>query len=213
MPWGPNLMGELPLTCVGLDRACCCFPTWSLQAWRTEKFHSHMRSSELGVRVRSWCDPLGGGSRAGGAEPPWVVGTGHRKDALLDAGCSTAASRSCTTWRHRDHHCPCRIPYWMAERGNTIHRLACEPGRNVSFKTAWQGFLFSVGFPVIPRRVTLFLLLQLQRAEIVWVLGEWMQRCSLGTTSTCVSAAPSPSVGHPTLRGWFERSYVCGGIK
>lgn len=173
MPWGPNLMGELPLTCVGLDRAGCCFPTRSLQAWRTEKFFGHMRSSELGVcGVRGWCEPSGGGSRAGGAESPRVVGTGHRKDALLGAGCSTAASRSCTAWRHRDdHHCLCRIPYWRAERGNTIHRLACEPGRNVPFKTAWEGFLFRLGFPVIPRRGILFLLLQAQKWSECWGNG------------------------------------------
>lgn len=78
----------------------------------------------------------GGWQQGWGAEAPRVVGTGHRKDALLDAGCSAAASRSCSTWRHRDHHCLCRIPYWIAERGNTIHGLACEPGRNVLFKTA-----------------------------------------------------------------------------
>lgn len=197
MPWGPNLMGELPLTCVGLDRACCCFSTRSLQAWRTEKFHSHMRSSELGVRVRSWCDPLGGGSRAGGAEPPWVVGTGHRKDALLDAGCSTAASRSCTTWRHRDHHCRCRIPHWIAERGNTIHRLACEPGRNVAFKTAWQGFLFSVGFPAIPRRVTLFLLYRLGEQK-------WSECWGNGCRGAAWALqAPVCQQLHPTLRGWI----------
>jgi len=71
-----------------------------------------------------------------GLSPPRVVSTGLGKDALLGAGCGTAASRSCITQRHSDHHCLCRISYWIAEKGDTIYRLACEPGRNVPFKTA-----------------------------------------------------------------------------
>lgn len=76
-----------------------------------------------------------------------MVGTGFGKDAPLDAGCSTAASGSCATRRHRDHRCLCRISYWVAEGGDTIYRLACEPGRNVPFKTALWGFHFQWWLP------------------------------------------------------------------
>lgn len=80
-----------------------------------------------------------------GLSPPQVVGTGLGKDDLLDAGCSAAASRRCTTWRHRDHHSLCRISYWKAGRGVAIYGvaiywLACESGRNVPFKTALWAF-------------------------------------------------------------------------
>lgn len=50
-----------------------------------------------------------------------------------------------------------------------------------------------------------------QKGSECW--GKWMQRCSVGTVSSCVSAAPSLSVGCPVLRGWVVWNCVCGGIK
>lgn len=140
MPWGPNLVGELPLPCVGWDRACCFFPNMILAGLEGREIEVPYEEHRALWRGEELLWPRGGWQQSWGADPPRVVGTGSRKDALLGAGCSPAASRSCTAWRHRDHHCLCRIPYWIAERGNTIHRLACEPGRNELFKTA---FFFS----------------------------------------------------------------------
>lgn len=89
LPWGPNLMGEHSLTCVGLDRAWgdprCCFSTWSLQTWRIKKLRSHMTSTVLRIGVRCWCDPERGGSRAVGAEPS--TDGGYRAWEGCSAGC------------------------------------------------------------------------------------------------------------------------------
>lgn len=73
-------MGELPLTCVGLDRACC-------RCLEDREIGNHMRSTGLGVRVRCWCDPEGDGSRAGGLSLHgwWVQGTGRMLCWVLDA--------------------------------------------------------------------------------------------------------------------------------
>lgn len=93
MPWGPNLVGELPLPCMGSDRSCCYFPTRSFQGLESREIEVPYESTELGVGVRSCCDPEGGGSRAGGLSlhGRWVQGAGRMlcwvlEAALLPAG-------------------------------------------------------------------------------------------------------------------------------
>lgn len=192
MPWGPNLVVELPLPCVGWDRGLLFFPNTILAGLEGREIEVPYEEHRALCRAEELLWPRGGGSRAGGLSLHgwWVQGAGRMLCWVLDAALLPAGAALLEDTGTIIVSAGF-LSGWQKE-GTQYTGWHVSLLENVLFKTARQGFLLGVGFPAIPRRVTLVLLLQVQGVEMVWVLGEWMWRCSLGTASTCVSAAPSP---------------------
>lgn len=162
MPWGPNLVVELPLPCVGWDRGLLFFPNTILAGLEGREIEVPYEEHRALCRAEELLWPRGGGSRAGGLSLHgwWVQGAGRMLCWVLDAALLPAGAALLEDTGTIIVSAGF-LSGWQKE-GTQYTGWHVSLLENVLFKTARQGFLLGVGFPAIPRRVTLVLCYRLR---------------------------------------------------